>query len=921
MRQLFDWEEHEKHVAAIYRLLGYRVTSNINITGQQTDLLCAKEIPGAGIVVLYVDCKYTQDDERNTISKDSVNQFITNFHALKQAHGWTAGILVSNREFSQHAKSAAAPHRDIVLKTVNELYADLFQIPSYLHRCIHEYEIDETFTDYIPLNATVQESAGSGGGQKLEELFEKWLHQPNNSQLVLLGDFGAGKTTFMRQIHYKCAKQFLAGSFARMPLYIQLRDYFDVKSGNELIEKFFSLELATRVPQRLFDEFTKVGRFLVLLDGFDEMGVISDNETRRKNYLKLRQLTRPASKVVITCRPAYFVTHEELLEVFGFYKGQMGLLAPPTRGDKKTTKAYSSLTTQLKAVSHNEELKELLAAVGSIERTSTIAALELFDDAQIKAYLELQRDRILEESEGQLDDASLLTRMGQIYDLDDLAKRPILLKLIVNTLPLFKQDSNGQYAVKSSSQTFEDITPSVLYYVYTEGELSREYEKGELRWKIERADRLKVIGALAFEMFENDSLVLVPEAFSAIVARHLSPSDEDLEKFATDIRTCSFLTLDRNGLLRFAHKSFFEYYVSQHLVSLFVSVRQAGEILSKRALSEEIYYFLGDLIHSFYPSLLRVLHEVTTTDESVRRCNAMNLLNYAGHPRPLVADFAGKSLSYVKLNIPILEFRNSHIGGARWVRCNIDQFRVEKTKTDKFVFQGTVIRQLVCTSSEIEFLDCARSEISMNVAKSRINTLQLTNVSLVKSTFSQSSVVIGRCHDSLFKTTCFENCLLMSSDPIHLTTSRFQNVVFDQCVFLYIAFENPLLNSAQFKNCIFIRCYLNDGLALQRLKGSRGFFEYKTLNKERARSVEIAGQPYLWNSRRAARGPASLPNVDALDDKDFHLQQRKLIESLSWEDGLAASFSNLRPTDRSTLTIGTVRKKLRQIEKFWPTNN
>src|SRR6185503_11971081 len=154
MNQILDWENHENHVAAIYRLLGYRVTSNINVTGQQADLLCEKQIPGAGKVVLYVDCKYSEDGEKNTISKDSVNQFIANFHALKQAHGWTSGIMVSNKRYSQYAKSAAAAHQDIVLKTVDELYADLFQIQPYLHSCIHDYETDETFTDYIPLNAT-----------------------------------------------------------------------------------------------------------------------------------------------------------------------------------------------------------------------------------------------------------------------------------------------------------------------------------------------------------------------------------------------------------------------------------------------------------------------------------------------------------------------------------------------------------------------------------------------------------------------------------------------------------------------------------------------------------------------------------------------------------------------------------------------
>src|ERR1700755_620470 len=126
-KNLFKWEQHEHHVEAIYKLLGYQVTSNISLTGQQTDLLCEKMAPGAGRIILYVECKFTEEGEQNTVSKDVVNQFIVNFHALKKTHGWSMGVMVSNKRFSQYAKAAAEPHTDIVLKTVDDLYADYFK--------------------------------------------------------------------------------------------------------------------------------------------------------------------------------------------------------------------------------------------------------------------------------------------------------------------------------------------------------------------------------------------------------------------------------------------------------------------------------------------------------------------------------------------------------------------------------------------------------------------------------------------------------------------------------------------------------------------------------------------------------------------------------------------------------------------------
>src|SRR5205814_1642194 len=104
---------------------------------------------------------------------------------------------------------------------------------------------------------------------------------------------------------------------------------------------------------------------------------------------------------------------------------------------------------------------------------------------------------------------ALFARIQEIYDLEDLAKRPILLKLIVNTLPLFKKHRDKyKIVIDSREMIFDDVTPSLLYYVYTEQELTREYKKGEVRWQISRKQRREIIGQLAYHMFQDSSIVI-----------------------------------------------------------------------------------------------------------------------------------------------------------------------------------------------------------------------------------------------------------------------------------------------------------------------------------------------------------------------------------------------------------------------------
>jgi hypothetical protein len=139
-----SWKDHERHVGTLYDLLGFTVGRDLNSAGKQTDLLCAKQIPGAGEIKLFVDTKYSALEESDYVDPRLVEQFITTFHARKQPLGWTAGVLVSNRSFSKSAKEMAALHKDIVLKTLDELYDDVLQVKPYLQSFVHNCDHSRT---------------------------------------------------------------------------------------------------------------------------------------------------------------------------------------------------------------------------------------------------------------------------------------------------------------------------------------------------------------------------------------------------------------------------------------------------------------------------------------------------------------------------------------------------------------------------------------------------------------------------------------------------------------------------------------------------------------------------------------------------------------------------------------------------------
>ena len=422
------WKEHERQVAQAYQALGYSVTANVNVNGQQVDVVCEKHIAGAGRIKLYVECKYTAPGNPS-ISKDEVTQFIANFRALKGSRGFTIGVMVSNQEFSQYARAAAADHADIELTMLNALDTDAFGVRPYL------------------------------------------------------------------------------------------------------------------------------------------------------------QGASPSLTIAITSSP-----HP----------------------------AASSMTCRC------------------------------------------------------------IERIESIYDLEDLARRPILLKLIVESLPKFRESAQGGYEVTVGQDylTTKTITPSLLYFVYTEGELTREYEKGQSRWRIDRDSRRRVIARIAYDLMRRERAAIGPDDLTNLVVDELGVDHTAAEEVTTDIRSTSFLVRERNGDIRFSHKSFMEYFSAAYIRTMMRGHAGTKDAFATHAFSDEVLYFLGDILATTEPLLLEKCARLcngglrTKRGASVMRQNAANVLNYARKPATEIRHLECVRLRYLKLDIDTLTFDD----------CSIDYVDIKRTK-------------------------------------------------------------------------------------------------------------------------------------------------------------------------------------------------------------------------------------------------
>lgn len=323
--------------------------------------------------------------------------------------------------------------------------------------------------------------------------------------------------------------------------------------------------------RRNFDTFLKLaarGKLLIILDGFDEMAKQVDVNIRRRNFREISRLMVGNSKVVLSGRPNYFVTQAEIDEIFS--------QAPPTEDPYKAAIK--------KATSNNTSRYEILGVT-------------LFDRWQIEEFIKKQSEYL--KAKGIDDWRELQKTIYDTYNLEELARTPVLLEIIIKTISEIRGKVSHVNAAK-------------LYQIYTDFWLNREYdEKGDVRWLVTRKEKELFVLSLAWTMLLSDNMN--PEIhFSKLSERVRSYFDlekaTEIEYFSSDIRFCSYLThSETDGNYRFIHKSFMEYFSARRIYKALFEEQDVSGIVTDKPITDEVFFFLCQMIDSDEIDLLENL--------------------------------------------------------------------------------------------------------------------------------------------------------------------------------------------------------------------------------------------------------------------------------------------------------------------------
>ncbi|MBD2325652.1 NACHT domain-containing protein [Alkalinema sp. FACHB-956] len=434
----------------------------------------------------------------------------------KTDEGW----LVTARRISQAARNVLEQpdYESLAAFTLDELLDQDADFTGYLDWLAAEIAQRGVEARYVPLACTKEEvdpithqrlgisRYGAEDGWT-EGYLDRWLDDPAKEHLSILGEFGTGKTWLTLHYAAQVLRQYREAQAKgmarpRLPIVVPLRDYAKAVSVESLFSEFFFRKHEIPIPgYSAFEQLNRMGKLLLIFDGFDEMAARVDKQQMINNFWELAKVVVPGSKVILTCRTEHF---------------------PEAREGRALLNAELQAST-----------RDLTGETPQFE----VLELEKFDDGQIRQVLQLQAA------------AATVDQVMGNPQLLDLARRPVMTELILEALP--------------DIEAGKPVDMSRVYLYAVRRKMERDI-KAE-RTFTSMADKLYFLCELSWEMLSTDRMSLNYREFPDRLRKLFGSAvqeEKDLDHWHYDMMGQTMLIRNAEGDYTPAHRSLLEFFVA-----------------------------------------------------------------------------------------------------------------------------------------------------------------------------------------------------------------------------------------------------------------------------------------------------------------------------------------------------------------------
>jgi predicted NACHT family NTPase len=418
----------------------------------------------------------------------------------KTDEGW----LVTTRRISRAARDEVnkEENRHLDCYTFDELIdldADFSGYVDWLEAEIQRRKVD---TKYVPLACSKEEidpvsQRQIGVSRYAEEdgwidgYIDLWLDDPVKEHISILGEFGTGKTWFAFHYAWVALQRYKDAQKRgverpRLPVVITLRDFAKALNVENVLAGFFFTQHNIRINSDVFDQLNRMGKLLLIFDGFDEMAAKVDRQQMINNFWELAKVVVPDAKVILTCRTEHF---------------------PEAREGRALLNAELQAST-----------KQLTGETPQFE----VLELEKFNDEQIRSCLLFQAEP-----------GTVEQVMGNTQLLD-LARRPVMTELILEALP--------------DIEAGKPVDMARVYLYAVRRKMERDIKSDRTFTSL--ADKLYFLCELSWEMLSSDQMSLnyrlFPDRIRCLFGAMVQ-EEKDLDHWHYDMMAQTMLIRNADG--------------------------------------------------------------------------------------------------------------------------------------------------------------------------------------------------------------------------------------------------------------------------------------------------------------------------------------------------------------------------------------